>query len=144
MSSCKNIKPSHNQLFFSYLRNWNVYIMSCNGRNSGYKLHWQCQFLSNTHTNTLCLLVAFLPSLCTHFFRSMKLCAVRELGFSTLMKLISSTEKFSSLASSASDTDNTKKHFLRECSTSSLTLRRVRALATLEIWLATQSADPLF
>lgn len=47
------------------------------------------------------LLVAFLPSLYTHFFRSMKLCAVRELGFSTRMWLISSTEKFSSLASSA-------------------------------------------
>lgn len=69
------------------------------------------------HTNTHCLLVAFLPSLCTHFFRSMKLCAVRELGFSTLMKLISSTEKSSSLASSVTATDTTTNIFLEKVKT---------------------------
>ncbi len=46
------------------------------------------------------LLVAFFPSRLTHFLSSMKLCAVRELGFSSLMWLISSTVKFISRANS--------------------------------------------
>lgn len=49
------------------------------------------------------LLVAFFPSRLTHFLSSMKLCAVRELGFSSLMWLISSTVKFISRANSVMD-----------------------------------------
>lgn len=44
--------------------------------------------------------MALFPSRLTHFFSSMKLCAVRELGFSSLTWLISSTVKFISRASS--------------------------------------------
>lgn len=46
------------------------------------------------------LLVALFPSRPTHFFSSMKLWAVSELGLSSLIWLISSTVKFISRASS--------------------------------------------
>lgn len=88
------------------------------------KLHlfledWQLAFLW-----TRCLLVAFLPSLCTHFFKSMKLWAVRELGFSTLMKLISSTEKSSSLASSGTQTGSSESTITRVSTRGGLFLKQ--------------------
>lgn len=61
---------------------------------------WNGPQLTNNKSNYLNLLVAFFPSLVTHFFNNMKLWAIREFGFSTRIWFISSTEKFSSLASS--------------------------------------------
>lgn len=54
--------------------------------------------------------MAFFPSRLTHFLSSMKLCAVRELGFSSLMWLISSTVKFISRANSMMEHKQQLRH----------------------------------